>query len=108
VFLASFGPLLLVGLGGIYAELLRETNGFVTGGWKFLGTRARKIVLPDRVYFVAAEREDSEAALCFRVGELSQHLVFYDEIDDHDRPVGDCFVDALLEVVRENPYPPSR
>lgn len=89
-----------------YAALLGETNGFAAGGWKFLGTRARKIVLTDRTYFLAAEREDSEAALCFRDGEQFPHVVLYDEINDDDRPLGEHFVDALLKVVRESPYSP--
>lgn len=87
-----------------YSELLAETDGFVIDGWHFLGTRARKIVLPGRTYFVVAESADAQAALCFSDGERSS-IVLYDQIDDDEEPVGDRFLEALVKAIRRQSTP---
>lgn len=84
-----------------YRALLIDTNGFVAGVWRFLGTRGRNIVLPDRTYYVVAERADAQAALCFRESERRPLVIFYDEINDDEQPAGDRFVESLLRVVQK-------
>lgn len=86
-----------------YAELLSETDGFVADGWLFMGTRARKIVLSDRTYFVAAESVDGQTALCFRDGEQKLIIVVYNEVDDREEPAGDRFIEAFIKALREWP-----
>lgn len=83
------------------AALLEASNGFVSGRWRFMGTAARTIVLPECTYFVLAEREDSHAALC--VTEAQNRVVYYDEVDDDETVAGPGFGEAFVTAVRTKP-----
>ena len=78
-----------------YVVLLRETNGFRAGNWRFHGTKARRIVLPDKTLVLAAE--GTEKALCFE-SEGRSGLLVYDQIDDEVVAIKDGFVSAFLDV----------
>ena len=78
-----------------YRQLLAATDGFVTGRWRFLGTSARTLAQPETTYVVAAEREDSTAALCFRSGQRTPAVVLYDEIDEEEVAEHTEFLPAL-------------
>ena len=83
------------------AALLEASNGFVSGRWRFLGTAARTIVLPEVTYVVLAEREDSQAALCLR--DETHAIVYYDEINDEETVAGPGFVEAFITTVQTKP-----
>jgi len=83
-----------------YVRLLAETNGFEVGGFRFLGTRARRIVYPDSNYQLLAE--DGQTALAVREGQEFPTLLVLDQIYESVREAGASFVDAFLGV-RERP-----
>ena len=80
-----------------YTALLRETDGFAVGDWRFMGTRARRVILPNKTLWLVAET--GEFALCFAEGSAEPVVLFYDQIDDECREAGRRFVPALLEAV---------
>lgn len=80
-----------------YIALLRETNGFTIREWRFMGTRARRVILPSRALWLVAET--GELALCFAEGSMEPAVLHYDQIDDDCRATGQAFVPALLGVL---------
>jgi hypothetical protein len=80
-----------------YTALLRETNGFAMGQWRFMGTRARRVILPSEALWLVAET--GELALCFAEGSAEPTVLFYDQIDDDCRATGQAFVPALLGML---------
>jgi len=80
-----------------YGTLLSETNGFSAGEWRFMGTRARRVILPNRTLWLVAET--SEFALCFEESSADPSVLLYDQIEDECRAMGEAFVPALLEAM---------
>ena len=97
--LARFPELVSAPLPEDYAALLRETDGFVAHGWEFLGTRGRRLVLPDATLYVTAE--DEETALCLREGESQPRVFIYDQVNDQLTQAPDSWLDAFLSAVRK-------
>jgi hypothetical protein len=80
-----------------YAGLLRETDGFKAGDWRFMGTRARRVTLPSKTLWLAAET--GQVAVCLEEGGAEASVLLYDQIDDESREIGEAFVPALLQAV---------
>jgi hypothetical protein len=81
-----------------YSDMLRETNGFSIGEWRFLGNRARRIVTLERNYQVLAESRS--LAVCVGEGEQTPRVVLYDQVQDEVVDEADSFVSCLLNGVR--------
>ena len=81
-----------------YAALLRETDGFSVDGWRFTGTKARRLLLHGDVWLVA---ETSECALCLREQATEPSVLYLDQIDDECTIKGASFVECFLEVLSE-------
>ena len=81
-----------------YAALLREADGFSVDGWRFTGTKARRLLLHGDLWLAA---ETSECALCLREKATEPIVLYLDQIDDECTPRGASFVDCFLEVLSE-------
>lgn len=79
-----------------YVQLLHETNGFSVNGWRFYGTKARKLVQSDSNYWLIMEKGGK--ALCFREDTDSPIVLSYDQVNDEVSEVGKQFIDSLMKV----------
>jgi hypothetical protein len=81
-----------------YQALIGEACEFETTTWRFCGRCPRHLVLPDRDYWIVAERKDGRQALCFEGDDRSGRVVLYDEINNEVIRSESNFVAVLLEV----------
>lgn len=80
-----------------YVSLLRETNGFRVGKWRFLGTAARRVPQEDGSCVLLAE--EPRRGVCLREGSTAPQVWFYDAIEDDVAPAGESFVEAFLAAL---------
>jgi hypothetical protein len=98
--LAAFEARIEAAVPPDFTELVRETNGFSFGDWRFLGTAGRRIVLPEANYVYVAESSDHAIAL--REGNDNVQLFLHDEIGDEFTDLGSSIVDAIIDVSRRD------
>jgi len=82
-----------------YIALLSYTNSFMLGGWKFRGTNARTVVLPEYNLLVLAEKQD-EGAICAVEGEEENCIgLRYFSWEHEERNLPSNFLEALRSCI---------
>ncbi|HEY3413112.1 MAG TPA: SMI1/KNR4 family protein [Armatimonadota bacterium] len=88
-----------------YSALLRETNGFRCGQWRFFGTRVRSVVQPDGLYLIVAEDDISRYALGYRQDNPDDKVYLLDQIDGDEIPLEKELIIALQQTLASPPNP---
>jgi hypothetical protein len=82
-----------------YRYLLAETDGFTFEGWRYLGTHARFVVLPQYNVLVLAE-VTTLGVLCTVEEDAEKDVCFYEYGNDRLTRLSKHFVEALIECAR--------